>query len=446
MLNGPLSRSIVNSLLVSATACSCIIACAVSFPNTAAAQSQNRQPANQGNSQQQYRQPANQAGQQYQGQANQGQANQGQTNQGQGYQRQGYQTQANQQYQQSAQQQPKLTPQQLAAQQKAAAQRGQVSAQELQRKANEYAAWEAQQAAQKMPPKALNMPKGFPLVKEEAEYVGKLLDFWETNSKKVTQYKCQFMRFNYDADVGYRDPATNRLAAQTVAFGEIRFASPDRARYETTKISMFAKPPAKPGAEAAYKESKSEEDLERWITDGKRIYEFDFANKILYDDEIPKHLQGNVAESPLPFLFGVSKTELLSRYWVRSIPTPNNITNEYWLEMFPKRIEDARNYKKIEITIAREDFLPKAMHLYLPQYDPAKGNEDSQYFRFENRQVNGAGARIADFFKAFVNPRLPRGWKRVNRATQNSSQAALPQNTQQQQTRQPQQQQGATRR
>ena len=114
--------------------------------------------------------------------------------------------------------------------------------------------------------------------------------------------------------------------------------------------------------------------------------------------------------------------------------------------MFPKRIEDARNYKKIEITIAREDFLPKAMHLYLPQYDPAKGNEDSQYFRFENRQVNGAGARIADFFKAFVNPRLPRGWDRVNRATQNSSQAALPQNTQQQQIRQPQQQQGATRR
>ncbi|MFK7769391.1 MAG: hypothetical protein AB8B55_19365 [Mariniblastus sp.] len=395
MLKAPFAHSRLKTLSVST------FACAILFSVPAIAQNQY-QSGNQGR--QQYQQ---QGGQQA------GQANNGQTGQ--------------------AQYVPKVTPQQLAAQQQAA-QAAQPTKAELERRAAEYAAWQAQQAAAKAPPKALNMPEGFPLSAEHAEYVGKLLDFWETNSKKVEKYKCQFMRYSYDADVGYRDPKTKRLAAQTIALGEIRFATPDRARYETTRVTAFSKPPQVPGGEAEYKEVEGDEAVERWITDGKRIYEFDAPSKILYDSEIPKRLQGNVAESPLPFLFGVDKKELLNRYWVRYVAPPENVTDEYWLELFPKRIEDARNYKKIEVTIARADFLPKAMHLYSPQYDPAKGNESSQYFLFENRQVNSGLAKIADFFGGFVTPRLPRGWTRVDRAT-NNSQAAVPANAQQNGTR-----------
>ena len=96
------------------------------------------------------------------------------------------------------------------------------------------------------------------------------------------------------------------------------------------------------------------------------------------------------------------------------------------MELFPKRIEDSRMYSKIELVIAKDDFLPKAMHMFSPQYDPAKGNESSQYFTFENRQVNNQLDKLNDFFRVFVSPRLPGlGWKRVARRV-GSNQATAP--------------------
>ena len=48
--------------------------------------------------------------------------------------------------------------------------------------------------------------------------------------------------------------------------------------------------------------------------------------------------------------------------------TPEGVQDEYWLELYPKRIQDARTYSKIELVIARKDFLPSAMHLYSANY------------------------------------------------------------------------------
>ena len=298
---------------------------------------------------------------------------------------------------------PKLTAEQQAAQQRAALEP--VKRQRL-----------AQQAfaTQNVTARRINQPEGFPLDPAHDKYVNELLEYWQQNSQRVEKYKCGFKRFEYDpVIVGWRDPATRRLAAHTIKWGEIRFAAPDRARYETTKIVKFKQPPQEPGGEAAYEESNDEGAQERWVCDGKSIFDFEFSNKRLYETELPKELQGNVAESPLPFIFGANKDQIIRRYWVRSV-TPDGVDNEYWLEMFPKRIDDARTYSKLEVIIAREDFLPKAMHLYSPQYDPSKGNEASQYFMFENREVNSQLAKFQDFFGAFVRPRVPLGWKKVN--------------------------------
>ena len=313
--------------------------------------------------------------------------------------------------QQQAPRQVQVTPQQRAAQQKAA-----MEAQAQQRA--------AQQA---YITKRIVKPKGFPLSAEHTKYVNDLLGFWEQHSNSVEKYQCNFRRFTYDrVVVAWRDPSTKQLAAHSVAMGEIRFAAPDRARYETTRIVAFEKPPQTPGGEADYKEIEGDAALERWICDGKKIYDFDFENKRLYETELPKSMQGNVAESPLPFIFGGKRAEVLQRYWVRSA-TPKGVENEYWLELYPKRIEDARMYKKIELVIAKEDFLPKAMHMFGSQYDPSKGNEASQYFTFENRQVNNQLHKFTDFVGGFVSPRLPGlKWKRVKRQLGQNQAAAPP--------------------
>lgn len=299
--------------------------------------------------------------------------------------------------------QPRLTPQQQAAQ--------------------------ARAAQQKTNQQGFVQPPGFPLNAEHTKYVEQLLDLWERTSRDVKKYKCKFQRYEYDTGiVGYRDPQTNVLAAHSRAYGEIRFAAPDRARFETTSILDFKARPQKPGEQPTYvqRPNGNNDVLERWVCDGKTIYNFDFEQKRLYENAIPKDLQGDLANSPLPFVFGANKKQILERYWVRSI-TPTNAKDEYWLEITPKRIEDARNYKRIEIILAKQDFLPKAMHLYLPQYDPSNGNYDSRYFLFEDRQANGQLDKITDWLGNFIKPRLPLfgGWKTV-KGQMGQEQAAVP--------------------
>ena len=114
------------------------------------------------------------------------------------------------------------------------------------------------------------------------------------------------------------------------------------------------------------------------------------------------------------------------RYWVRSA-TPKGVQNEYWLELFPKRVQDARIYSKIELVISQQDFLPKAMHMYDPLYDPKKGNEASRYFTFENREVNSQLLKWKDAMGMFVRPKLPGlGWTRVERKAGQNQAAAPP--------------------
>lgn len=265
---------------------------------------------------------------------------------------------------------------------------------------------------------AIPMPtQPFEITQQEAEYLDKLLGYWETSSEKVKQFSCQFKRFDYDSgQVQYRDPQDNRLAAAIVKVGEIRYAAPDRGFYETVKTWIFKSPPNQPGEEAVYEEVQGESALEKWICDGKAVYEFDFNLKVLYEDEIPAEMRGTqIVNSPIPFLFGAKKDDILNRYWARPVAQSNE--NEYWIEAYPKRIEDARMYSKVEIVLAKEDFLPKAIHAYLPQYNPEKGNFESRYFLFENREVNDRLARFKDFMGIFVKPQLPAfgGWRKLDR-------------------------------
>ena len=294
-------------------------------------------------------------------------------------------------------------------------------AQRVQQQHNAQLAAEQQAAQQRV------AQRPFPqLPPEQEKYLHNLLDYWQQSSDQVKQYICDFQRFEYDTEiVNYRDAQSNQLAAHSIATGQIRYAAPDRGYFETTGMMDFKAPPKAPGQEAEYERRDTSGPLEKWICDGRNIYEFDFDAKRLYETEIPKTMQGDgLANSPLPFLFGANKALLLDRYWVRVI-TPEGATNEYWLEAFPKRVEDARTYSKIEIIIAEEDFLPKAMHMYSPQYDPKKNNYGSRYFAFGNRRVNAKSSQIQDFFGIFVRPQTPitGGWKRVTRTALEQQQA-----------------------
>ena len=262
---------------------------------------------------------------------------------------------------------------------------------------------------------APQLPKGFPLPPDQEKYVSDLLDYWQQSSQQVKRSTCDFTRRDYSPDFcDYRDPRNNHLVPHIMSLGKIHFAAPDNGRYETDEVWDFKAPPEKVGEEPIYEQRDINENREKWICDGKAIYQFDYANKRLNETKIPPEMQGKgLANTPLPFfLFGADKKMILERYWIRPA-TPPGVEDAYWLEAHPKRVADARVYKKLEIIISRDDFLPSSLVMYLSNYDPVK-NPVSRSFEFTNRKVNSHLDAILDFFSNFRRPPTPIGWKRVD--------------------------------
>jgi TIGR03009 family protein len=261
---------------------------------------------------------------------------------------------------------------------------------------------------------------------EEQAHIEQVLDYWQQQTESFEVYKCGFERYIYDAGVvGHRDETTGNLSAASVAVGEIRYAASDKASYETTVLYKFA------GPGKQYEVIEDPTLAEKWVTDGEGIYEFDFQAKRLYETKLDASMKGaaGLQNSPIPFLFGARKDQILERYWVRAV-TPQGVTDEIWLEAWPKRTADAQNYLKVEIILDQQAFLPNAIHMYLPQYNPKKGNLSSVYIKFKDQQVNNQLAKIGNFFKVFVRPTTPMGWKRVpKQQLQGQSVGALPSDT-----------------
>lgn len=255
------------------------------------------------------------------------------------------------------------------------------------------------------------LPEGFQdLTPDHQAYIERLLEYWEKSSTQIKRCECDFQRWDYDASVlAKRDPADNRLIAHRVVRGTIRYAAPDQAQYQTTEVWSYQNPEA----ENPYVLLSGDGDKEKWICDGQAIYSFDFAERRLYESKIPPDQAGSgLLDSPLPFLFGANKQQILNRFWLKVV-TPQGVENEYWLVAVPKRQTDAQTYSKVEIILAQEDFLPRSLHIYSVNYDPT-ASAVSQAIVFSNRKINSHLSGVQDFLNLFVRPHTPPGWERVD--------------------------------
>ncbi len=264
---------------------------------------------------------------------------------------------------------------------------------------------------------------------EIEKFVDDVLKYWEFNSAKIERYRCQFSRYVYDETfLNLRDPKTRHIYAKTLATGIVRFEKPDKGMYETQNIWLF-KGEGKPGQEPDYQKAQAEL-LEKWICDGKSIFEFKPTSKQIIERTLPPEMQGEqISDGPLPFMFGVKAAEMKERYWIRDI-RPADSKGEYWLEATPKKIEDARNYLKVEVILDEKDFLPKFLTVYENNHDPARGKTRKTSFEFSKREYNWNGLKdnILNWKNKFYRPKTPSGWKLVKDPGQRS--AAIPNNRQ----------------
>jgi TIGR03009 family protein len=257
-----------------------------------------------------------------------------------------------------------------------------------------------QAAAAQLPP----VPPQFQLNAIEQAYLDQMLAKWETESGKIQTFSCPFDRWEYNPTFGPgADIPLNKDK------GDLSYQKPDKGSFEITEINKWQAKPIPPGqappAQAQGDWAKQPDAIgEHWVCDGTSIYEYRSEQKQLVERPIPKELQGkSIVDGPLPFLFGAEAAKLKQRYWMRIEQQQNN--SEIWLQSMPKFQADAANYRQVNVILDRQQFLPKAMEVVLPD-----GSRHVYIFDLAKVSVNGPLDRLKSLFERPMTPLL---WKRV---------------------------------
>jgi len=237
----------------------------------------------------------------------------------------------------------------------------------------------------------------FQLTPQQRAQVDTILELWEKESDKIRSYKCPFERWEYDPVFG---PGMD--IPKTKSDGQLTYMKPDKGSFRIYNVRHYV-PPQEPGEQAKWVEKEGEPG-EHWVCDGEAVYEYVTPKKQLVVRELPEEMRGKaIADGPLPFLFGAEKEKLKRRYFVR---VTRATETEIWLDVFPRHQQDAANYRRVELILDREEFLPAAVQIYLP-------NDKSRtvyIFKLEEASVNSTVDSLLQFF---VQPRTPLGWKKV---------------------------------
>jgi TIGR03009 family protein len=262
-------------------------------------------------------------------------------------------------------------------------------------------------------------PSWFPLDEATQKFVDNVLAHWEQTSDKVEYYECTFQKWHFDPIFGPKDPRTPRFFSK----GEIKYQSPDKGLFRDVTVWEYVG--LKPGEEDSKEKPKAGEPPpgwrdalelvgEHWVSDGKTIFQYDSKRKRVLQTIIPEEMQGKaIADGPLPFLFGAKAAAIKQRYWIRPLEPPAGVKNEYWLEAVPRSRQDAQNFQKVVVVLAKEDFVPSKLSVYPPNHDPKK-NPVHQDYTFANRNARLTGdftLKDLQFWKThFYEPKVPKGW------------------------------------
>ncbi len=198
------------------------------------------------------------------------------------------------------------------------------------------------------------MPAPFVLTQQEQAETDSILNRWEQFSMGIHTFETNFNR------IIYRRSIENAKYVKTQEKGELRYESPDHG--------MFAV------------RSEDGSPSEKWICDGKYVFEFKYAQKQIDQYVLPPEMRGKgITQGPLPFLFGASAEELKNRYYIRHFLPDAELARpgQIWLEAYPKKSDDASEFQRAEMIISfGNEVRPLAIKLF-------KANKDRYVYIFD---------------------------------------------------------------
>lgn len=198
-----------------------------------------------------------------------------------------------------------------------------------------------------------------------------ILQTWEKQSGAVNRSKGEFTRIVYNKIFQTADCATGRYW----------YEGPDKGRMDFT-----------PNEAAAGKQVKKRDQTfacqpdqaKTWICNGKDILDIDIVKKEYNRIEIPAQYQGqNIADGPLPFLFGMKAQKMEQRYLLElgTLHDPQKIIH---IIAYPRLAAEQREYRVAEVLLDPTTYLPQAVQLM----DPT-GNKETVYIFSKHDKVHG---------------------------------------------------------
>lgn len=235
-------------------------------------------------------------------------------------------------------------------------------------------------------------PPEFRLTPSQQAYLDQALDAWEKRSGEIRTFNCDFTRLVYDPVFGPGNLHKNEED------GAISYQKPDKGSFRIKEVRTW--------------NAKQQKHVvnpnvvgEHWVCDGKSVFEYKHAQKQLVERPIPPEMQGkNIADGPLPFLFGAEADKLKARYWLR--PDEKALEGTVWIVAAPKRQSDAANYRRVELMLDTQEFLPRAMRVTLP-------DNSWTVYKFDLATVSVNNRMTELWTSLFQAPKTPWGWKKI---------------------------------
>ena len=245
------------------------------------------------------------------------------------------------------------------------------------------------------------VPPFEPLNQQWQAFLDQVLTKWEAESSKVEKFQCEFKRFQYDPTIVSPDH-------YTVAQGELKYLKPDKGLLKVNTLGFHAGKDEK--GQAKYATNPKRQFGEYWICDGQNVYDMNRNDKVCTIFQLPPAMRGaGIQASPLPFVFGVKKQELEARYWIKPLPQPKDRPNEIWLEVYPRRADDAANYVKLQVVLDLKDWMPMGLIVFGTQWSPQ--SQHRELYQFDKRVVNATNILPQIFQKEFIPAKPPADWK-----------------------------------
>ncbi|TVQ01408.1 MAG: TIGR03009 domain-containing protein [Planctomycetaceae bacterium] len=238
----------------------------------------------------------------------------------------------------------------------------------------------------------------FTLSPTEQSEMDQLLLAWEKQSVGTKQLEAKFRRWHFDL------LAAPAGVHATWAEGMVKYSAPDKGLFQVSQLKFFS------GIVDGKPTYKSHEGQfgEHWVCNGQELLEFDHARKECRIQQLPPDLQGKeILESPLPFVFNLNAEKIKQRYWIRRIDAPAGV---YVLEAHPKRQADRAQYRFVRIVINDQSFLPQALILYGPNFDPVN-SPGYDHYEFTDVERNSIRQGLANWGRVFIAQRPPADWK-----------------------------------